>query len=144
MSQTLSDIGIFNKKRLERVYTLLQDGRSDYLSVLCRPDCTFTLLGDRASVPLAGTWQGIEAIQAFHDRYFSQVRVIEILIEDMLVSSHKAFVHLHVKAEHRASKYVMETERCDIIDIDEGRAWRIKCFVNSHPPPATTEPSLNS
>jgi ketosteroid isomerase-like protein len=131
MPAKLVHSGLGVREKLRQVYNDLRQGKTDYVNTFCSEDCVFTILGNPLINPYAGSWKGRHNIIRAHQAYFSELRPVDILVEDMLTSDDKAMVHLHVTSEHVRSGMLIESERCDIISVRNGMAFSIKCFFNS-------------
>ncbi len=93
---------------------------------LLADDVELESCGDKAQVPWAGTWHGIEGVQAFLDAVWTAVEITRFDVISSVADDFGALFFSELGIRHRASGAMLTLHKADSISVRDGKVVRYR------------------
>lgn len=108
------------ERTLRDAYAARQRGDLDALGRIFAPHARFQMAGSNAS-PIAARVEGAEHYRPLLAGMIKTFEVLEHQIVSMLIDGSKAAVQWHAKMRSTITGETVETDLCDLIEMEDGR-----------------------
>ncbi|WP_439575103.1 nuclear transport factor 2 family protein [Phreatobacter sp.] len=131
MSIRLVSGPLSRQEKLRVAYSAWARGDASVMFSIVTDDCEFTLVGNPAVNPHAGTRVGIEGLKVAMAEFHTDFVIRDIVIETIVLVGDHAAINWHGTFEIKRTHRIHESERLDLLEFRGDLICRARCFYDS-------------